>query len=82
MPFSGNIQELLTRSSFQDRMELIMTIWRSERMFTQKLNVNDTNSCKRNSFISFFVHFVMNIKALLNGIFCDFLNPGFCGVSL
>ena len=46
-------------------------------MFTQKLNVNDTNRCKRNSFISFFVHFVMNIKALLNGIFCDFLNPGF-----
>ena len=51
-------------------------------MFTQKLNVKDTNRCKRNSFISFFVHFVMNIKALLNGIFCDFLNPGFCGVSL
>ena len=52
-------------------------------MFTQKLNVNETNRCKRNSFISFFCSIISRFnKALFNDVFCDFLNPGFCGISL
>ena len=52
-------------------------------MFTQKLNVNETNRCKRNSFISFFCSIISCFnKALFNCVFCEFLNPGFCGISL
>ena len=52
-------------------------------MFTQKLNVNEANRCKQNSFISFFCSIISCFnKALFHGVFCDFVFPGSCGVSM